>query len=229
MKKTVFFCIFSLIAASSQSIRASLVMIESEEQFNKIINADAPSVVVFSAEWCGGCKALKEPFQKVVDNPLFQHITFAKVDVDQQGALSKKYNIRYMPTIYFMQAGQKKHEIIGRESEQNIIHAINKAFGPGSAAEKLEHAKKEIEHAVQGASTETKEKLHEAAQELKAAAHDMQEAIAETKREAHTTEPVESAGTFQMVFNIIGSIFNYVKDMIVNAFSSVISFFKNLF
>lgn len=228
MKKPVFFCIISLIAASIAPIHASLIMIESEDQFNKIINADAPSVVVFSAEWCGGCKALKEPFQKVVDNPAFKHITFAKVDVDKNDALSKKYNIRYLPTIYFMQAGQKKHEIIGRESEHAISEAINKTFAQ-KAAMMLEEKKEEITQAVQGASAETKEKLKAAAQEVEHAAKDMQEAIAETKREAHTTQPVESAGTFQLVWNIIASIFISIKNLIVNAFSSVISFFKNLF
>lgn len=228
MKKPVFFCAILLITASTASIHASLTMIESEDQFNKIINANAPSVVVFSAEWCGGCKALKEPFQKVVDNPAFKHITFAKVDVDKNDALSKKYNIRYLPTIYFMQAGQKKHEIIGRESERAISEAINKTFAQ-KAAMVLEEKKEELTHALQGVSAESKEKLKAAAQELEHAAQNMEEAIAETKKEATTTEPVESAGPFQMVFNIIASIFNYVKDLIVGAFNSVISFFKNLF
>jgi thioredoxin 1 len=219
MKKTVFFCTILLIGASTRSIHASLTIIQSEDQFNKIVNADKPSVVVFSAEWCGGCKALKEPFQKVVDNPMFKHITFAKVDVDKFESLSQKYHIRYLPTIFFMQAGEKKHEIIGRESERYIGDAINKIFA----------AKKELTEAMQSASAETKEKLKAATQEFQEAAHNMEEVIAETKREATTTEPVESAGPFQMVWNIIASIFISIKDLIVNFFSSIASFFKNLF
>lgn len=228
MKKPVFFCVISLIAASIAPIHASLIMIESEEQFNKIVNADTPSIVVFSAEWCGGCKALKEPFQKVVDNPAFKDVTFAKVDVDKHEGLSKKYNIRYLPTIYFMQAGQKKNELIGRESEQRISDIINTTFGV-NAAMKLEQKKEEVAAAIKDASLEAKEKLNEAAKEIKDAARAVENAIDETKKEAHTTEPVESAGTFQMVWNMIASIFITIKNSIANAFDSVIAFFKNLF
>lgn len=127
-----------------------------------------------------------------------------------------------------MQAGQKKNELIGRESEQRISDIINTTFGI-NAAMKLEQKKEEIADAIKNASLETKEKLNEAAKEIEKAAHNIEDAIAETKKEARTTEPVESAGTFQMVFNMIASIFITLKDMIINAFDAAIAFFKNLF
>lgn len=147
MKKSVFFLIISLTSASIAPIHASLMMIENEKQFDEIVNADTPSVIVFSAEWCGGCKALKEPFQKVVDNSAFKDVTFAKVDVDKNNALSKRYNIRYLPTILFMQSGQKKHEIIGRESEQTIGAAINKIFAAADGAkDPVQESKEETQN-----------------------------------------------------------------------------------
>lgn len=201
MKKSVFFYIIILTSASIAPIHAALTMIENEKQFDEIVNGNTPSVIVFSAEWCGGCKALKEPFQKVVDNPVFKYVTFAKVDVDKNNELSKRYNIRYLPTILFMQAGQKKHEIIGIESEQTIGAAINKTFALNTPI-----------------SSETHETLPPSTKKNEAVA-----------QKVNAPEPAESAGTFQVVSNIIASIFISIKNAIANFFTALISTFKNLF
>jgi|GEM_PF-2140473 len=223
MKKTVFFCTITLIAASIQSIHASLTMLENEEQFNKIINADTPSMVIFSAEWCGGCKSLKEPLQKIADNSEFVHITFLKVDVDKFDALSKKYHVRYLPTIYFMKNGQTKHEIIGAKSEKELRDTIQKVFNAQDGK------KEELREALHDAALDAKQALKETSQDIKETAHKVEDAIAETHKEATTTVPVESAGPFQMVWNIIASPFIYIKDLIVNLFNSIVSFLKNIF
>jgi thioredoxin 1 len=228
MKKPVFICIISLIAASIAPIHASLTIIESEEQFNKMVNANTPSVVVFSTEWCPACKHFKAPLENVANDPAFQNIAFIKVDTDKFNTLSNKYHIQSLPTTQFIQAGHQKKEITGARSEKELKDIILATFGQKTAM-MLEEKKEEISKAVHDASLETKEKLKAAAEELEHAAQNMEEVIAETKREATTTEPVESAGPFQMVWNIVASIFIYAKDIVINFFSSIGSFFKNLF
>lgn len=229
MKKSVFFCIISLIAASIAPIHASLTIIENEQKFNETINADTPTVVVFSTEWCPACKHFKAPLEKVANDPAFKNITFIKVDTDKFDALANKYHVRGLPTTQFIQAGKQKKEITGAQSEKELKDHIKSAFGTISADLNLEEKKEKLQQAFHETADKTKAALEETTQNIKDAAHDMKNTIAETYQEATTTQPVESAGPFQMVWNIIASIFISIKDVIVNFFSSVISFIKNLF
>ena len=87
MKKSILMHTILLITASVQSIHASLIVIENKEDFNKIIQLNSPSIILYSAEWCSPCGSIKEPLQKIIDNPEFSHITFAKVDYDKNQEL----------------------------------------------------------------------------------------------------------------------------------------------
>lgn len=132
MKKSVFLRNMMLITASIQAIHASIISITSEEDFNKIVESNAPSVILFSADWCGACSALKEPFQEVVDNPEFQNITFAKVDIDQNPTLARKQKLedKGIPTLSFIQGKLQINEMTGvpNKPQETISAEIRKAF-----------------------------------------------------------------------------------------------------
>lgn len=230
MKKRAFFWVLSLIAASSQLIQASLTVIENEEQFNKIANADTPSIFVFSTEWCPACKQFKGPLEKVANNPVFSAITFALVDTNKFDAIARKHKIQSLPTIHFMQAGQHKKEVIGAIPEIKLIDSINTVFANALQTSPANLEKKEtLTGMIQEEARQAEQKIETASKEIKEATKDIKEALVEVHKEATTTEPVESAGTFEMVWNIIASIFIYIKDLIVSFFSATIAFFKNLF
>lgn len=132
MKKTIFLRAVMLITASTQAIHASMISITSEEDFNKIVESNAPSVILYSAEWCGACTAIKEPLQKVVDNPEFQNITFAKVDIDQNPILARNQKLedKGIPTLSFIQGKLQINETTGvpNNPEETISAEIRKAF-----------------------------------------------------------------------------------------------------
>lgn len=131
MKKLLYINAIVFITASIQPIHASLVSIESQEDFNKIIESNKPSIIIYSAEWCGACVAIKKPMATVSDNPDFAHITFAKVDIDKNQKLAEQYAIRNVPTIHFMLGQEKKHAMIGvdKPTEEFIGTEIKKVFG----------------------------------------------------------------------------------------------------
>lgn len=55
--------------------------------------------VDFMATWCGPCKLLdRDVFQKEDWKKMAKYVVFCKIDVDQQPAVSKAYNVTAMPT-----------------------------------------------------------------------------------------------------------------------------------
>lgn len=77
-------------------------------------------LVDFYAEWCGPCKMLQPILQS-----LQNRINIIKVDVDKFEDLSLKYRIMSVPTLIFFKDGEKKHEIVGFHSEQELLEIID--------------------------------------------------------------------------------------------------------
>ncbi len=104
--------------------RAAYHTIESASEFQNILrNHKGKFVVDFWAPWCGPCLALAPIFESVASE-LKDQISFAKVNVDDNPALAKQYNITSIPTIIIIENGEilKRHSgFIGRNDFKNLI------------------------------------------------------------------------------------------------------------
>jgi thioredoxin 1 len=80
------------------------------ENFNETIKSNPIVLVEFWAEWCGPCKQLN-PILEDIDAE--NDILVAKVNVDEQSALSNKYGISSIPTMIVFENGLPAHNIIG--------------------------------------------------------------------------------------------------------------------
>ncbi|KAI9358287.1 PITH domain-containing protein [Zopfochytrium polystomum] len=82
--------------------------IASDEEFARTTRAgDSPNklvVVMFTATWCGPCKAIK-PFYKELSER-FQHVQFTTVDIDKLRTTAQQHNITAVPTFNFYKNGQ---------------------------------------------------------------------------------------------------------------------------
>lgn len=115
-KKTVFF-VFILLGLYSSSITAKVIQIGQEKQYLKLVEQTKPTVVQFASNWCGVCQEVKKPFEQVAHEPEFNHITFARVDIDTLSPeTSQKNNIVGIPTFVFLNNGQKKDTSVGVKS-----------------------------------------------------------------------------------------------------------------
>ena len=71
----------------------------------EVLKSTEPVVVDFFAEWCGPCKAMA-PALDAVATELKGKVKIAKLDVDQNPAVTQKYAIQAMPTMMIFKGGK---------------------------------------------------------------------------------------------------------------------------
>lgn len=81
---------------------AFLKHMHSVADFDTLLNNRASGLVVvdFHATWCRPCHAIAPVFDKLSQS--YRHVAFAKVDVDAQPAISRRYEVSAMPTFLFI-------------------------------------------------------------------------------------------------------------------------------
>ncbi len=68
------------------------------------INGETPTLIDFSAEWCGPCHVLS-PIVKDVKKKFGEKVNILKVDIDKNQPLAELYNIQMVPTLILFRAG----------------------------------------------------------------------------------------------------------------------------
>src|SRR5581483_7833228 len=85
----------------------------SDADFDKVVlQSSEPVLVDFFAEWCGPCKAMAPALEQVAAE-LQGKVKVAKLDVDQNPAVTQKYAIQAMPTLLIFKGGKKVAERVG--------------------------------------------------------------------------------------------------------------------
>jgi thioredoxin 1 len=86
----------------------------------EVLKSSEPVVVDFFAEWCGPCKAMA-PALEAVAADMKGKVKVAKLDVDQNPAVTQQYAIQAMPTMRIFKGGKKVAERVGALTQKKQL------------------------------------------------------------------------------------------------------------
>lgn len=91
---------------------------------NKLENNGRPTIIDFSAVWCGPCKMMKPIFEKLAAE-YTDRFNFVSIDVDENPDLAEKYQVQSIPAFVFLdEEGKETNRITGAIPESELRNEI---------------------------------------------------------------------------------------------------------
>jgi thioredoxin 1 len=99
---------------------SDLIQHVTEDTFEpSVLKSDVPVLVDYWAEWCGPCKALA-PLLEDLAKDYGGKLKIAKVNVDENQQLARKYNIKAIPTLMLFKDGNVQASKLGMMSKPQL-------------------------------------------------------------------------------------------------------------
>jgi thioredoxin 1 len=99
------------------------VEILDKKKFDSAISKGT-SIVDFYADWCGPCKIMAPAFEKA--SMKVKDVKFAKINVDGNQEIARKYGVLSVPTTILFKNGNVKDMHTGTLSENEILKLVEK-------------------------------------------------------------------------------------------------------
>lgn len=91
-----------------------------ETNFEKeVLQAQKPVVVDFWAPWCGYCRRLSPVVDRLAEQ-YGEQVQIAKLNTDENPALTEQYDVDTIPTLILFQNGKASEPLVNPESQASI-------------------------------------------------------------------------------------------------------------
>ncbi len=99
-----------------------------EDNFqNVVLQSKSPVMVDFWAQWCGPCLATA-PILEELAKDYDGKVSFAKVNVDENGPLAARYGIAAIPTMLIFKGGQPVQQIMGYKPKKELKKVLDEVL-----------------------------------------------------------------------------------------------------
>ncbi|MGB9639290.1 MAG: thioredoxin [Anaerolineales bacterium] len=102
---------------------AELEHVSSADFDQQVLQSTAPTLVDFTAVWCGPCKML-EPVLKQLADEWKDQVRIVKLDVDQNPDLAAAYTVLSVPTLILFQNGTALERVTGYLPKDRLIKIL---------------------------------------------------------------------------------------------------------
>ena len=92
-----------------------------------VLSADRPILVDFTASWCGPCKTIA-PVLDDLSVEQADRLAVAKIDVDQNPATTRRYEVMSMPTLILFKDGEPARRLVGARGKQHLLSELADAL-----------------------------------------------------------------------------------------------------
>jgi thioredoxin 1 len=94
-----------------------------DENFDaEVLQADRPVLVDFWADWCVPCHMVSPIVEEIGRDR--NEIKVAKLNVDDNPEMSRKYAVMSIPTLILFKGGEEKARVIGAKPKDAILRDI---------------------------------------------------------------------------------------------------------
>jgi len=101
----------------------------SDADFDEHIGgADTAIIVDFWAEWCGPCKMIAPVLEEIAKDHAGK-ITVAKLNVDDNPNVARRYDVMSIPTLLVFNDGEMQKRLVGAKGKAQLLEELADFIG----------------------------------------------------------------------------------------------------